>query len=255
MSSRACAACRRVGAKLLSCDGKPIEDGRAPAARPLRRQPRPGIGPGEDRALAVLEPRQPADRRPPADLRLPESNGRGKRTVNLDYITSPDADRDAAYRAAAPISDGKLGIEAWGPGRYWLTVHTLADGPELDAFLAQVDAQAANLRSADVVVIDLRGATEGARPNAYRLANRLWDPDYVRMHWPPASNVVFRVSQGNRDYFAGIAATLKADPKYATDRAIWDAAHTADAIAAGFDQAIAANQNTFVFTAAAPGPG
>jgi hypothetical protein len=243
-----------VGAKILSCDGKPIED----VARQRLDRYEGNLALESDRVRTApwlfWDRGNPLIGGHPLACDVTNANGRGKRTIELDYITSPDTDRDAAYRAAAPVSDGKLGVEAWGAGRYWLTVHTLADGPELDAFLAQVDAQAANLRNADVVVIDLRGATEGARPNAYRLANRLWDPEYVRMHWPPATNIVFRVSQGNRDYFAGITAKLKADPKIATDRAIWDAAHTADAIVAGFDQAIAAHQNTFVFTTPPPAP-
>lgn len=243
-----------LGAKLLSCDGKPIEQ----VARQRLDRYEGNLDLESDRVRTApwlfWNRGNPLIGGHPLTCDFQNPNGRGKRTINLDYITSPDADREAAYAAAAPISDGKLGIEAWGPGRYWLTVHTLAEGPELDAFLAQVQAQAAALHSADVVVVDLRGASQGSRPDAYRLANRLWDPDYVRMHWPPATNVVYRVSQGNRDYFAGIAAKLKADPAYATDRAIWDAAHTAEAITAGFDQAIAAHQNTFVFTPPAPAP-
>jgi len=243
-----------LGAKLLACDGKPIEQ----VARQRLDRYEGNLDLESDRVRTApwlfWNRGNPLIGGHPLTCDFQNPNGRGKRSIDLDYINSPDADRDAAYRAAAPISDGKLGMETWGPGRYWLTVHTLADSPELDAFLNQVEAQAANLRSADVLVVDLRGASEGSRPNAYRLANRLWDPEYVRMHWPPATNVVFRVSQGNRDYFAGIAAKLKADPKYSTDRAIWDAEHTAEAIVAGFDQAIAAHQNTFVFTPPPPAP-
>jgi hypothetical protein len=182
------------------------------------------------------------------------ANGRGKRTYNLDYILTPEAAREPAYRAGAPISDGKLAVEPWGAGRVWVDAHSLAEGAPFDALMAQIDAQHAAITSASVVVIDVRGAEDATRGAAYRLANHLWDPDYVRGHWPTANNVVFRVSPANRQYYADIAARLKADPLYATDRGIWDAEHTAEFIVAGFDKAIAAGQTTFILAQPAPAP-
>lgn len=182
------------------------------------------------------------------------ANGRGKRTYNLTYISSPEKDREPAYDAAAPVSDGRLGLEAWGVGRFWLTVHTLAEGDAFNALMAQIDAQHAALGDASVIVIDLRGANDATQSAAYRLANHLWDPDYVHGFWPPANNLVFRASAGNRQYYVDAAARLKADPKYSTDRGIWDAQRMAEFIVTAFDKALAANQATFILPAPPPAP-
>jgi hypothetical protein len=176
------------------------------------------------------------------------ANGRGKRSYDLSYIVSPEADRETAYRAAAPISDGKLSIEPWGAGRFWINVHSLAEGTAFDALMAQIDAQHAALHAASVVVIDVRGADDATQSAAYRLANHLWEPDFVRGAWPPSTNVVFRASPGNRQYYFDIMTRLKNDPNFATDRGVWDTEHYAEAIVAAFDAAIAANQPTFSMT-------
>jgi hypothetical protein len=237
-----------VGAKLVACDGTPAEQ----VARQRLDRYEGNLDLEADRVKTApwlfWNRGNPLIGGHPLTCDFQNANGRGKRSINLVYTTSPEADREAAYRAAAPVSDDKLAIEAWGANRYWVSVHTMAEGPNYEAFLKQVEGQVDALRNADVVVIDLRGAGDGDGASAYRIANRLWDPEFVKQHRPPSNNVVFRVSQGNRDYFAGIAARLRGDPAYSTDRAIWDEEHTAEAVVAGFDAAIAAKQTTFVFT-------
>jgi hypothetical protein len=102
-----------VGAKILTCDGKPVED----AARQRLDRYEGNLNLEADRVRTApwlfWNRGNPLVGGHPLTCEVTNANGRGKRTIDLDYITSPDADRDAAYRAAAPVSDGKLGVEAW----------------------------------------------------------------------------------------------------------------------------------------------
>jgi hypothetical protein len=163
-----------------------------------------------------------------------EVNGR-KRTFTIIENLAPEDQAKAAFQAAAPKPSG-LAMEAFGQGGFWINVHSFEDSQNWTAFLAQIDQYASAIRTAPVVVIDFRGADSGAVRNGYRLVNRLWDPDYILSMNPPATDIEYRASKANRDFYASIAQKLAGDPMTAMEAPRWQ--ELADALGA----AMTANQ-------------
>jgi hypothetical protein len=225
-----------VGAKVISCDRTPIdtiakqrldryeadlttESGRFESAPYLLW----------DRANTMLPIL-------PQKCDFDMGNGR-KRTFNITPQIGGEALREQAYQISAPKASG-LGLEGFGSGGFWINLHSLSDQQNWTPFLTQIDQNAAAIRAAPVIVIDLRGADGGSIRNGYRVIDRIWDPDFVASNNPPATNVVFRTSKANQDFYRALATRLGADPMTATEGGMWGS--LADALA----QAAAQNQPT-----------
>jgi hypothetical protein len=224
-----------VGAQLLSCDKRPAEQ----IARERLDKYEADLELASGRVLSA--PMLLWDRGNPFAGPLPQKcefsvNG-SRKSYTMNYQFGGQAEREQAYKAAAPYSDGKLALEQWGNGRYWISLHTSDDSnPGWPNLLAQVDAAQQALRDAPVVVIDLRGAGEGLGSSAYQVFNRLWGPEYRLSKAPQLSNVAYRVSPGNRQYFADAVARMMSDDRYFYEREKWQA------LVADLDKAAAANQ-------------
>jgi hypothetical protein len=221
-----------VGAKLVSCDKVPaeqiakqrldryegdltVESGRFTSAPYLLW----------DRANSML---------PILPQRCDFDVGGHKRTINITpQFGSTDAVRESAFQAAAPKPSG-LGVTSFGSGGFWINLHSLNDQQNWTAFLSQVDQNAAAIRAAPVVVIDLRGMDGGPIRNGYRVINRLWDPDYILANNPPATNLSYRASKANHDFYKALADRLNSDPMTAMDAPRWQS--LADALATAMSQ-------------------
>lgn len=222
-----------VGAKLISCDKKPAE---AIARERLDRWE----GDLELEADRVrTAPYLLWDRANPHVPLVPakcdfDVGGR-KKTFPLSYAFAGEVARKAAFQAARPKPARALTVESWTDG-YWLRIPSFADDMPWETFLGQIEAQRAAIQNARVVVVDMRGADDGPGRFGYRVANWLWDPDFVLSHTPQFGDVAYRVSPANRAFYAGVLANLKTDGHYYKEWARWEA------LLAEFDQALAAGQ-------------
>lgn len=158
-----------------------------------------------------------------------------RKTFPLVMNFGGDAERRAAYAAAAPKPEG-VGIEPFGQGGFWISLHSFAEDQPWDAFYAQIDANKAALKAAPVIVIDLRGADTGYAARAYQFANHLWDPVYVQSLQPPAKDIAYRVTPANRAFYADALARMQSNDLY------FYARQRVQDLLARFDAAAAAGQ-------------
>src|SRR5262249_42169785 len=143
--------------------------------------------------------------------------------------------RKAAFLAAAPKPDG-LALEPFGQGGFWISMHTLDNRANWEAFLGQVEQNLAAIQAAPVVVIDLRGASDGDQRNGRRRATGRGPRKSVPPRRPQSAKIPYRVPPATRAYYADIAANLAADPAQAAQ------AGPVQEIVSKLDAAAAANQ-------------
>jgi len=224
-----------IGAKLLSCDKLSAEQ----LAQQRLDRWEGDLTQAADRArtapILLWDRANPFAGIPPQKCQF-DVAGR-KKTYQMAYQSTAEAERRAAWQAALGKAQGGPTMEAWGDGRYWLRLPTFVEGPEWDAFLAQVDQQLPALQSASVVVLDMRGADDAPTSrNGYKLANRLWGPDFVLANQPQVGNAAYRVSPLNRAVYADALNRMRTDVLSYYQVPIWEK------MLADFDAALAAGQ-------------
>ena len=178
--------------------------------------------------------------------------GGRKRTIPLvENFSSPDV-RQAAVTAAAPHPTG-LGIETFGTGGVWIDLHSLSERQSWTPVLNQIDQNIAAIRAAPVVVIDLRGADGGSVRAGYRVLTRLWSSGFITANNPPATQITYRTSKANQDFYRSVAARLSADPITAMGAGTWSTLADALAAAAAQNQTLLTrNENAAQSGAAGP---
>jgi len=172
--------------------------------------------------------------------------GRRDRDFQMQPQPADAASLEAAYRATVYTPGANpLSVETVD-GRPWINVHTLADDAGWDAFYAAVEAQLPAIRSAQGLVIDLRGAN-GASLNAtgkgYGLANRIWTPEFTVSRQPAAGAITYRATAGNRQWYAETLGRMQADPRFVQESG--PVIEQTAAIVAAFDAALASGQQSF----------
>jgi hypothetical protein len=223
-----------VGARLVSCDRKPADQ----VAKDRLDRYEGDMTQAVDRARTA--PYLFWDRGNPFTAALPQKCvfrvGERNKTYTMNYQPSAEAERRTAYMAGLGRPQGGPTMEQWNGG-YWLRLPTFKEGPEWDAFLAQLDGQLAAVQAAPVIVIDMRGASGAPTSrNGYKLANRLWGPDFILANQPQVGNAAYRVSAMNRAVYADAVTRLRADPLSYYQVPIWEK------MLAEFDAALAAGQ-------------
>lgn len=223
-----------VGARLVSCDRKPADQ---VATERLDRY-EGDMTQQVDRARTA--PFLLWDRGNPFTAYLPQKCvfrvGTSNKTFTLTYNPSPEAERRTAYYAGLGKAQGGPTMEPWNGG-FWIRLPTFVEGPEWDAFLAQLDSQLQAVQASPVVVIDMRGASDApASRNGYKFANRLWGVDFIQANQPSVGNVAYRVSGPNRAVYADAVNRMRADPLAYYQVPIWEK------MLAEFDAALAAGQ-------------
>ena len=156
-----------------------------------------------------------------------------KKTFPLVENFSAVAVREAAVKAAAPHPTG-IGIESFGSGGFWISMHSLSEHQSWSPVLNQIDQNIAAIRGAPVVVIDLRGADGGSVRAGYRVLTRLWGAPFISANNAPATQIAYRTSKANQDFYRAVAARLAADPMTSMGASQWSA--LADALAAAAAQ-------------------
>ncbi len=179
--------------------------------------------------------------------------GRREREFRLETINGDLAGQEVGFRSAMYWPSAQpLGVEQVD-GRTWIHVHSLADDAGWEAFYAQVESQIDAVRSPNGLVIDLRGAN-GAALNAtargYVLANTIWTPEFTVSRQPPAEEITYRATPGNRQWFVDTLGRMEADPAFVANN--MPIIENTREIVAAFDRAIAANQPSFTLNAPAP---
>lgn len=222
-----------VGAKLIACDKKPAE------ALARERLDRYEGDLDQPNGRARSAPYLLWDRANPFVPQLPtkcefDVFGR-KKNYTLTYQLGGEPERKAAFQAAWPKPPRSFAVEPWNGG-HWIRVPSFADDMPWESFLGQLETQRAALQNGSVVVIDMRGADDGPGRFGYRIANWLWDPEFVFAHTPQFGDVAYRVSAANRAFYAGVLANLKTDGHYYKEWPRWEA------LLAEFDAALAAGQ-------------
>ncbi|MBX7249604.1 MAG: hypothetical protein K1X35_11255 [Caulobacteraceae bacterium] len=223
-----------VGARLVSCDRKTADQ---VAVERLDRY-EGDMTQAVDRARTA--PYLFWDRGNPFTAALPQKCvfrvGTSNKTYTMNYQPSAEAERRAAYMAGLGKPQGGPTMEAWNGG-YWLRLPTFTEGAEWDAFLAQLDGQLAQVQAAPVIVLDMRGANDAPTSrNGYKLANRLWGPDFILANQPQVGNAAYRVSAANRAVYADAVNRMKSDPLSYYQVPIWEK------MLQEFDAALAAGQ-------------
>lgn len=172
-------------------------------------------------------------------------DGRRKRKFKVLYGPANAVDAEAAYRASAYAAPAvPLAVEQVG-NLTWINIHSLDPAAGWDAFYNQLEQSQAQIHQSAGVVIDLRGA-DGRDPDSIQLGNRainrIWGGEFVNAQQPATGDLTYRVSQGNRDWYADIVGRMKADEAFAYDYP--DAIERTEALVASFDAAIASGQRT-----------
>jgi hypothetical protein len=170
-----------------------------------------------------------------------------KRTYNLTYAFGGDAERREAYLASVPRPTGAPSLEAWNGG-FWIKAPSFVEANGWGPFVQQVEAQRDAIRAAPVVVLDFRGASDGSATQAYRLANYLWDPDFVLANSPQVGNAVYRPTPALRAYYLEVLGRQRQNELF------FFAAQRTEALIREIDAALAAGQTTLQRNEATPPP-
>lgn len=195
-----------VGATLVSCDGRPADAlaaefvGRG-AGRWSLRSRRESYG-----ATLFVDQGNPYVRRP--ERCVFEADG-ARRTYALAWRDLPKETRDRGFAAAAsPRFTTPIELRPYGDGGYWIGLGSFDSDPtskaglELTALTKEIQARAPELRSAPVVVFDLRGNNGGSSSWIKSVAEALWGPEHVAARAPRSSGIDWRVSDGNIAHMA-----------------------------------------------------
>lgn len=221
-----------LGATLVSCDGKAAD---ALAADFIGKGAGRWMLPSRRAAFAgtlFVDQMNPYVSRPKRCTFKVEG---ARKSYDLVWRDLPDAVRDEGFAAGrgarfrAPIALG-----AYGAAGYWIGLGSFnsnassPDGKTLTALQTEVEAKAAAIRAAQVVVFDLRGNGGGSSAWIFAQAQSLWGEDWVTRHQPRAEGVDWRISQGNLAEIVAFRAKVGDDPRMLA----W-----VDAIAAGMRKA------------------
>ena len=172
-----------IGAQILSCEGRSLEDLAAERLYPFVLNERLALD--RRRAATRLFMNRPIPGAPaPANCRFSE-NGI-ERDIALRWRALPDpADGYwAAYQTASMGARAEWGVTESAPGVFWIGIPTFSSGsdtaPQLDQLVRDIEARAADMRAARAIVIDVRGNGGGNSAWADRIAEAVFGERVAR---------------------------------------------------------------------------
>jgi hypothetical protein len=121
----------------------------------------------------------------------------GEQTWKLSWSTPPGETVDTAAKALF-ASRAQFGVDRWGANAWWIGAPTMTGEADWKALYAAIDANLAAIRSAGVVVIDLRGNGGGNSAYGDGLARRLFGDPVVDSHAVVWGDLVFKVGPLSR---------------------------------------------------------
>ena len=202
-----------LGARIISCDGQPLDtliqrevyafviDPRLPESH-RRATPRLFLDVGNPFA-------------PPPQACVFEMGG-VQRTITLAWraLPNPPAAFNAAYSDAGLGSSATFGVTTPAPGVTWIGAPSfLPDAqtaPLLGAMMNEVATRAAEIRDGRAIVIDLRGNRGGSSDGGQRLAQGIFGADYLARQplANPGGAALWRASESNLAYWQEFARVL-----------------------------------------------
>ncbi|MDP2260557.1 MAG: S41 family peptidase [Caulobacter sp.] len=146
--------------------------------------------------------------------------GGAARTYHLTWRDLPDAVRDEGFAAArSPRFTTPVELRAFGrDGGLWIGLGSFRseaaseEGRQLTALQAAVEAGAADIRQAPLVVFDLRGNNGGSSSWINGLVRTLWGREWVDAKQPASQQVEWRPSQANIDQIVAYHGLLGDNP-------------------------------------------
>jgi len=226
-----------LGARLLSCDGIPAD---ALAARVVGKF-RGRWGPASQRAATAgrlfIDAGNPYVRRP---ARCRFAVGGTPRDVVLQWRDLPDAEFDTRFAATAPRAHPEISAATLADGTRWITLSGFDGNPAgedakaLVPLIAGMKADAAAIRAAPRIVLDLRGNNGGSSDWSRQIATILWGGAAIRALPSDNDAVDWRVSPGNLATIESYRAAWRAAPDASPEAMRWG-----DRVAAGLRSALA----------------
>jgi hypothetical protein len=162
-----------LGAKLLSCDGKPVNDFAREVIGGFRGVWTIGAQQVQQAPWLLIDEHNPFLTRPKAcDFAIDGAT----RTVTLNWRRVRRDLLAPRIRKAAHAGAAGYGVRRVGDG-YWIALQDLGNGAP--AVIAQVKAQADALRAAPFVVLDVRGNGGGSSEFGRQIADILYGKAHV----------------------------------------------------------------------------
>jgi hypothetical protein len=202
-----------LGARVISCDGRSLDDFRTHNIYPFTLNPAFADDRRRSSARIFMDRHNPFG---PAPRRCVfESDGK-RSTIVLHWRTLPEGDASSFYwdhyNLATLGSATSFGITTPAEGVTWIGVPTFDNGAgdQLRALVDQIKANAAAVRAGRAIVIDLRGNGGGNSDWGVEIARAIWGDNVINAlpgdDRPGA--VDWRASAANRDYIASFTPDL-----------------------------------------------
>lgn len=198
-----------VGAVLVSCDGQSAE---AVAEARLDRL-FANLNLEAERSASAFQLLRdyhyPIERPRACSFRTAE----GDKRWTLHWSTPSGDVVDHAAAALFPPK-AKFGVAPWGANGWWIGAPRMRGDKEWEAIYTAIDDHLAAIRTADVVVIDLRGNGGGNSDFGDRLARRLFGDPVVDAHAVRWGDLVFKAGPLARQWAADGVAEAKDHPEW-----------------------------------------
>jgi len=225
-----------LGASLISCDGKSVED----VVRSHDRY-------DGDLTLAseryfwapflLIDNGDPFVARPASCV---FSAGGVTRAYSLHW-TRPTGEQIRASLVSFAHTQASLDVQPWDGRGWWITVPSMNGDQDWNGFYAKVQAHLAQLRSSDLVVIDVRGNSGGDSTFGDRLLRLLWGDAMVDARAPDLGPTLWRVTKINRDNWA-----QRVEQVHQSAQTSADEKRDVDEIMTRYDRALKAGEPTFM---------
>jgi hypothetical protein len=218
-----------LGAELVSCDGQPVEALARERLGGFRADWSVGAQQVKTAPWLLVDERNPFAPRPKACV---FGKAGVPRTVTLAWRPAKRDVLAPRILKAQGVGAAGFGLRRVGSG-YWISIQSLTDPAA--PVVAAVQAQAATLRAAPFVVLDLRGDTGGSSTFGRQVAEALMGPAHVNGVLPETyggCDSAWRVSPGNLaqlESYRGMSATRGADFTRLLDKALAEAYAARDA--------------------------
>lgn len=169
-----------LGAQILSCEGRSLEDLAAERLYPFVLNEQLALD--HRRAATRLFMNRPIPGAPPpANCRVSENGAEREITLRWRDLPNPAEPYWTAYQNASAGARAEWGVAEPAPGVFWIGIPTFSSGsdtaPQLDQLVRDINARGEEMRRARAIVIDVRGNGGGNSAWADRIAQGIFGED------------------------------------------------------------------------------
>jgi len=197
----------QIGAQILSCEGRTLEDLAAERLYPFVLNEQLALD--RRRAATRLFMNRPIPGAPPpANCRISENGPERELTLRWRDLPNPAEPYWTAYQTASVGARAEWGVSEPSPGVFWIGIPTFSSGgdtgAQLDQLVQDIRARATEMRRARAIIIDVRGNGGGNSAWADQIAAAIFG-DTVASRAASASSrqsaVDWRASADNVAYW------------------------------------------------------